>query len=103
MTQYIGIDVSKNKLDIAWLKDTDNLKFKTKVFKNNHSDYATIIDWLTMTVTDDLNNIHITLEATGVYHENIAYYLHDQGLKVSLINPAFVKSYGHRRPHRPVT
>ncbi|HCI31873.1 MAG TPA: hypothetical protein DFH98_11120, partial [Psychrobacter sp.] len=26
MTHYIGIDVSKNKLDIACLKDTDKLK-----------------------------------------------------------------------------
>lgn len=42
MTHYIGIDVSKNKLDIAWLKATDNLKFKTKVFKNDYSDYAAL-------------------------------------------------------------
>ena len=93
MTHYIGIDVSKNKLDIAWLKDTDKLKFKTKVFKNDHSDYAALINWLIANITDDLNNIHITLEATGVYHENIAYYLFDKGLNVSIINPAYIKSY----------
>ena len=94
MTHYIGIDVSKNKLDIAWLKDTDKLKFKTKVLKNDHSDYAILIDWLSANLADDLKDIHVTLEATGVYHENIAYYLFDKGLKVSIINPAYIKSYG---------
>ena len=93
MTHYIGIDVSKNKLDIAWLKATDNLKFKTKVFKNDYGDYAALINWLIANITDDLSNIHITVEATGVYHENIAYYLFDKGLNVSIINPAYIKSY----------
>lgn len=44
-------------------------------------------------MTEDLSDIHIILEATGVYHENIAYYLYDQGLSVSIVNPAFVRSY----------
>ena len=93
MTHYIGIDVSKNKLDIAWLKATDNLKFKTKVFKNNPSDYPAIVTWLKSNVTDDLSDVHVTVEATGVYHENVAYYLHDQGLNISIVNPAFVRSF----------
>ena len=93
MTHYIGIDVSKAKLDLAWIKDVGKLTNKTKVFKNNPNDFATIITWLKSNVTDDLSDIHITLEATGVYHENIAYYLYDQGLNVSIVNPAFVRSY----------
>lgn len=93
MTHYIGIDVSKNKLDMAWLKDTDNIKVKTKVFKNEHKDFECLVDWLKSNVTDNLSDIHITIEATGVYHENLAYYLFDNSLVVSIINPAFVKSY----------
>ena len=94
MTHYIGIDISKKKLDLAWLKDTDNIKVKTKIFKNDKSDFTNIIDWLTRNITIDLTELHICLEATGVYHESIAYYLHDQGIAVSIINPAYVKSYG---------
>ena len=94
MTHYIGIDVSKNKLDVAWLKDPTKIKVKTKVFKNNLSDFTHLLDWLKTTVTDNLTDVHICLEATGVYHENVAYYLHDHGLSVSIINPAYVKSYG---------
>lgn len=92
MIHYMGIDVSKNKLDLAWLKEPDSLKVKTKSFSNDPKHFTQIIDWLNdngLTLTD----IHIVLEATGVYHENIAYYLHDKGILVSIINPAYVKSY----------
>lgn len=92
-THYIGIDVSKAKLDLAWLKDIDKNKVKTKVFKNEHADYPNLINWLKANVTENLSDIHMTVEATGVYHENLAYYLHDQGLAVSIVNPAFVRSY----------
>ena len=94
MTHYIGIDVSKAKLDLAWIRDIEKGRCKTKVFKNNPSDYPAIVTWLKSNVTDDLSDVHVTVEATGVYHENVAYYLYDQGLNVSIVNPAFVKSYG---------
>lgn len=93
MTHYIGIDVSKAKLDLAWLKDIDKNKVKTKVFKNEHTDYPNLINWLKANVTEELSDLHITVEATGVYHENLAYHLHDTGLNVSIVNPAFVRSY----------
>lgn len=94
MTCYIGIDISKNKLDLAWLKDANNITVKTKVFKNDRTDFTNIIDWLIANVSSDLKALRICLEATGVYHENIAYYLHDQGIQISIINRAYVKSYG---------
>lgn len=95
MTYYIGIDVSKHKLDVAWLKDLTSMKVKTKSFDNKSQTFALIVDWLKANLGDDVsfNDIHIILEATGIYHENIAYYLYDLGFKVSIVNPAFVKHY----------
>ena len=95
MTHYIGIDVSKTKLDSAQIRDIDKSKYKTKVFKNEPCDFATIVTLLKSNVSDDLTDIHITVEATGVYHENIAYYLYDEYLRVSIVNPAFVRSYAN--------
>ena len=74
MTHYVGIDVSKVKLDVAWLKDIDKVKVKTKVFANEAADFNQLIDWLKANINPDLTDIHVTLEATGIYHENIAYY-----------------------------
>lgn len=95
MTYYIGVDVSKHKLDVAWLKDLSSMKVKTKIFDNTLEDFIRLSDWLADNLGSDVsfNDIHIVLEATGVYHENLAYYLYDLGFQVSIINPAFVKHY----------
>lgn len=95
MTYYIGIDVSKHKLDVAWLKDLTSVKVKTKTFNNKFDELAELTDWLKANLGGDVSfhNIHLILEATGVYHEPIAYYLYDLGFKVSIVNPAFVKHY----------
>lgn len=95
MTYFIGVDVSKHKLDIAWLKDLTSMKVKTKSFNNTVPEFQMIIAWFYENLGKDVlfSDIHIILEATGVYHENIAYYLHDLGFKVSIVNPAFVKHY----------
>jgi transposase len=33
------------------------------------------------------------MESTGIYGENLAYYLHESGQKVSIVNPARIKAY----------
>ncbi|UWN49652.1 hypothetical protein ASALC70_01866 [Alcanivorax sp. ALC70] len=42
---HIGIDVSKNKLDLCWLRERG--KVKTKVFTNHPKHYPALMDWLT--------------------------------------------------------
>lgn len=95
MTYYIGVDVSKHKLDVAWLKDLSSMKVKTKVFDNNPKTFAQIVEWLKTNFGTEVcfSDIHIIMEATGIYHENLAYFLHDLGFAVSIANPAFVKSF----------
>lgn len=46
MTYYIGVDVSKHKLDVAWLKDLSSMKVKTKIFDNTLEDFIQLSDWL---------------------------------------------------------
>ena len=43
---YIGIDVSKQKLDCLWVRDLSKSKVKTKVFPNRHQYYPGLIYWL---------------------------------------------------------
>ena len=33
------------------------------------------------------------MEATGVYHELLAYFLHDKGIKVSIVNPKYILDF----------
>jgi transposase len=88
----IGIDVSKAKLDCAWLGESN--KLKTKVFPNALAGWAGLAEWSLKNTGLPIGNLHFVMEATGVYHGQLAAYLHDQGAVVSVVNPAQVKFYG---------
>ncbi len=88
----IGIDVSKLKLDCAWL--SENNKLKVKVFSNSLSGWSELLEWSLGQSGLSLSQMHFVMEATGIYHEQLAIYLYDRGTTVSVVNPAQVKFYG---------
>jgi transposase len=75
---YLGVDVSKAKLDVALLLPND--KFKSKVFANDRSGHQALVQWLLAQLPGGLQTLHICMESTGSYHEALACALHDQGL-----------------------
>ncbi|MEI6066338.1 MAG: IS110 family transposase [Methylococcaceae bacterium] len=87
----IGIDVSKNKLDCAWPREEG--KLKTKVFSNTIAGWKELIDWSLKNTGLEIEQLHFVMEATGIYHEQLATSLYDAGAKVSVVNPAQVKFY----------
>ena len=89
----IGIDVSKAKLDCLWLKDITTGRVKTKVFSNTATGHFELIEWATKNIGINFEAMHFVMEATGVYHEALAYILHKSNAKVSVINPAQINSY----------
>jgi transposase len=93
MNYDIGIDVAKDKIDCLWLKDITSLKIKTKVLPNSAQGLQQLKLWLEKHVCTELSHIYICLEATGVYHEALAYALFKMGVKVSVINPAFIRNF----------
>ena len=93
MWNYVGIDVSKNKLDIAWLRDPEKVKIKTKAVPNNREGFTQLVHWLSEQISAELSSIHVVLEATAVYHESVAYALVDAGVAVSIVNPGRVHDF----------
>lgn len=93
MTHVVGIDVSKAKLDCLWLRDTGTLKVKTKVVANDGKGHRMLQQWLTKTLKSDPQQILVVMEATGVYHEQVAQALFEEGFQVAVANPAHIKSY----------
>lgn len=89
----IGIDAASHKFDVSWLKDTNKFTYRSKVLPNNPSGCLKLLEWIHKNITTDLSTIHVVMEATGVYHELLAYFLHDQGIAVSIVNPAYVHNY----------
>lgn len=87
VTYYIGIDISKKKLDIMWLKDPKSGKGKPKVFPNTHRGHQETAAWLMKQIGCEFNEMHVVMESTSIYHEALAYHLHGQGICVSVVNP----------------
>ena len=99
----IGIDVSKQKLDCLWLKDGVNGKAKSRVFPNNPAGHFALLDWAQKQTNETVEAIHFMMEATGIYHETLAYQLYQAGAKVCVINPAQVNSYAKSLGQRTKT
>ncbi|MFA6989537.1 MAG: IS110 family transposase [Candidatus Gastranaerophilaceae bacterium] len=95
-TLYAGIDVSKDKLDIAITQDGKEI-IATATFENTFAGNKKLFSWCKKHSKGFLN-IHFCLEATGIYHEEIAECLQEQGKTiVSVINPFQSKSFAKAR------
>ena len=91
MASYLGVDVSKKKLDVALLNEDG--KYKSKVFDNNPAGHAALSVWLHAHAPGGSAALHVCMEATGSYHEQLACHLHDEGMLVSVANPLQVKRF----------
>ena len=91
--EILGIDVSKAKLDCVWLRDTVNLKVKGKVFANSAAGHEALLAWALKQTGGLAGELRCVMEATGIYHEGLAYALHAAGVEVVVANPAQVRDY----------
>lgn len=89
----IGCDVSKKKLDFALLLSLEPLKLRSKVVENHQPGCLTLIEWACRQAKCSAGELHVVMEATGVYHEAAAYALTQAGVKVSVVNPAQVRNF----------
>ncbi len=93
--QNVGIDVSKKELAVCLIFLMGNLSTKikgTRKFTNNESGFKAMLAWL-KNKKSPLLPLHFTLEPTGVYHENLAWFLKDKGLLVHIVLANKAKKY----------
>ena len=91
----IGVDIAKAKFDAAALVDG---KYKTKVFPNTAAGFEAFLTWL-----HPFAPVHVCLEAMGRYGETLATYLVEQGITVSVVNPAQIHAFGKAELSRTQT
>ncbi len=77
---YFGIDISKDVFDVM---DSNGAYFQ---FSNDLKGFKKFVKLLN-------KNSHCVMEATGYYHYQLAYYLIDNKIKVSVENPLSVKRF----------
>ena len=81
---YCGIDVSAETLDICYQAqngDKQNLKVK-----NNKQGFAQILKHCP-------GNFHFVMEATGVYHLQLVFFLNENAQAFSVVNALQIKRY----------
>lgn len=79
-TNYYGIDISKDVFDVM---DQKRIHYQ---FKNTQKGFIAFLKLLT-------KKSHCVMEATGYYHYQLAYFLVENNIKVSVENPLSVKRF----------
>ena len=85
----VGADVSKSDIYVAMLLQTNDLKTVvkgTRKFANNSDGFKQFENWIHSHKKFDIA-VHITMEATGNYHENLAFYFDNQHFIVNVVLP----------------
>ncbi len=93
MYAHVGIDVSKDKLDVCYLTDCKLVTFTRIVVDNTEKGHKQLLRWLRKETQQAFNNIQVTLEATGVYHLNVTNFLQAKQLRVCVAHPQRTKHY----------
>ena len=103
--QVVGIDVAQKELVVCLGKMYDDWTpelYASKTFANSAKGFELFIQWLSK-LTDLSTPLRFVMEATGVYHESLAYYLAARELEVSIITPNKISNYARTLNVKTVT
>lgn len=89
----IGIDISKEKIDVCILPKANNY-----IFKNDISGFEEFYK-----IAKKLDISMIIFEATGRYHRDLEEFLNEKGLEYCKINPTQAKRFGQALGKRAKT
>jgi transposase len=91
----LGIDVSKDKLDcnLSYINELQEVKTKaSRRFNNTQAGIRELIVWFKRH-WKEVAPLVVVMEATGVYHENVAYILDDIQVDLAVVLPNKSKKY----------
>jgi transposase len=91
---YVGIDISKSSFDVAIEKDNRYHYYK---FSNDKAGFKELLK--AINVTDPW----CVMEASGPYYLRLAWYLREQGIDVSVVNPLVIRRFCQMRLIRAKT
>lgn len=97
----VGIDMGKDEFHvcISAIDQTQRVKIKaTHAFKNNPKGFAEFSKWVNHHGKERGLPIHYLMEATGVYYEQLALFLHQRQAHVCVVLPqktaCYIKALG---------
>lgn len=93
--QNVGVDISKDDFKVCFYHlDSSGKKFikGTRTFKNTLTGFVAFMKWIEKKRIAELE-VRITVEATGIYYENLVHFLNDNSYYVSVVLPNQSKAY----------
>jgi len=66
--------------------------YAQKTFANTQKGFEAFLVWVKNNTVHEVS-VRFVMEATGVYHEGLAYYLDDQGGEVTIVLPNKISNY----------
>lgn len=93
--QVVGIDVAQQELVVTlgrMYEDWTPELYRHKSFPNTEKGFTALLAWVSQQ-TGPAAGIRYVMEATGVYHESLAYWLHEKGCELSIVLPNKISNY----------
>lgn len=94
--QVVGIDVAKDTLAVCYgTVDMHQQQHKTStvMFANNLKGFKELMSFVKKNRGSLKSPLYFVMEATGVYYENLAYFLNDKQQKVVVLLPNKAKNF----------
>ena len=91
----VGLDVSSKKIDasISVIDERQKVVVKSSTqITNTKKGFENLEHWILKHKKEEIPVV-VCMEATGIYHENCAYYLYEKGFETSIILPNKAKKY----------
>jgi transposase len=93
--QVVGIDVAQKELVVCLGRMYDNWEpelYASKAFSNTKKGFENLVVWVKKQ-TDEVVPLRFVMEATGVYHESLVYFLDEKANEVSIVLPNKISNY----------
>lgn len=93
--QVLGIDVAQKELVVCLGRMYDDWTpelYSQAIFANSKKGFDAMVKWVKK-LTLEATAVRYVMEATGVYHEALAYYLDGKGYEVSIVLPNKISNY----------
>lgn len=95
LKQAVGIDVAQKELVVSLAhmhEDFSSTVHAHKIFRNTTKGFLELVTWVNK-LADPKVAIRYVMEATGVYHESLAYFLEASGQAISVVLPNKISNY----------
>lgn len=90
---FLGIDIAKASMDCAILAGPGGKPLGRRSFPNSAEGVDRAVRWAARVSGTEVAETHVVVEATAAYHELAAHRLAAAGMRVSIVNPARVRSF----------